>query len=121
MELQVGDCLANLPPGDFSQVMVTVVDCATPHIAEVYALLGRREDALRVLNLLVKRGRPVNLQVMARAYFALGDKDRGFEWLTKAFDQRSDFISIANVSPAFDGIRDDSRFNALIARLKLPD
>jgi hypothetical protein len=93
----------------------------SPHIAEVYALLGRREDALRVLNLLVKRGRPVNLQVMARAYFALGDKDRGFEWLTKAFDQRSDFISIANVSPAFDGIRDDSRFNALIARLKLPD
>lgn len=36
VELQVGDCLASLPPGDFSQVMVTVVDCATPHIAEVY-------------------------------------------------------------------------------------
>ena len=36
VELQVGDCLADLPPGDFSQVMVTVVDCATPHIAEVY-------------------------------------------------------------------------------------
>jgi eukaryotic-like serine/threonine-protein kinase len=92
----------------------------SPHIAEVYALLGRREDALRVLNGLVKRGGAVNLQVMARAYFALGDKDRGFEWLTKAFDQRSDFISIANVSPAFDGIRDDPRFKALVARLKLP-
>ena len=37
VQLQVGDCLADLPPGDFSQVMVTVVDCATPHIAEVYA------------------------------------------------------------------------------------
>ena len=37
VELQAGDCLADLPPADFSQVMVTVVDCATPHIAEVYA------------------------------------------------------------------------------------
>lgn len=37
VELQVGDCLGDLPPADFSQVMVTVVDCTTPHIAEVYA------------------------------------------------------------------------------------
>jgi hypothetical protein len=58
---------------------------------------------------------------MARAYFALGDKNRGFEWLTKAFDQRSGFISVANVNPAFDGIRDDPRFKALVARLTLPD
>jgi tetratricopeptide (TPR) repeat protein len=93
----------------------------SPQIAEVYARLGRREDALRVLNGLVKRGGALDLQVMARAYFALGDKERGFEWLTKAFDQRSGFISIANVNPAFDGIRDDPRFKALVARLKLPD
>jgi hypothetical protein len=99
-----------------------------PQLAGVYARLGRREDALRVLNGLVKQGRavnkqgwPVDPQVMAIAHFALGDKDRGFEWLTKAFDQRSDFISIANVSPAFDGIRHDPRFKALVARLKLPD
>jgi TolB-like protein len=93
----------------------------SPQIARVYARLGRRDEALRVLNGLVKRGRPLDLQAMAIAYFALGDKDRGFEWLTKAFDQRSGFISMANVSPAFDGIRDDPRFKALVARLKLPD
>ena len=28
---------------------------------------------------------------------------------------------MANVSPAFDGIRDDPRFKALVARLKLPN
>jgi tetratricopeptide (TPR) repeat protein len=93
----------------------------TPKIADVYARLGRREDALRVLNGLVKRREVVDLQVMAIAYFTLGDKDRGFEWLTKAFDQRSGFISMANVSPAFDDIRDDPRFKALVARLKLPN
>jgi hypothetical protein len=73
------------------------------------------------LNGVVKRGGAIDLQVMAIAYFALGDNDRGFEWLTKAFDQRSGFISMAKFSPLFDGIRDDPRFKALVARLKLPD
>jgi tetratricopeptide (TPR) repeat protein len=93
----------------------------SPHRAVVYARLGRREDALRVLNDLVTRGGRVDPQVMAIAYFALGDKDRGFEWLTKAFDQRSGFISAANINPGFDGVRDDPRFKALVARLNLPD
>jgi hypothetical protein len=101
----------------------------SPHLAAVYAHLGRREDALRVLKGLVnkqgravdKQARPVDPQVMAIAYFALGDKDRGFEWLTKAYDQRSGFISASNVNPAFDGVRSDPRFKALVARLKLPN
>jgi hypothetical protein len=36
IDLQVGDCVANLPPADLSRVTVTVVDCATAHLAEVY-------------------------------------------------------------------------------------
>jgi hypothetical protein len=36
IDLQVGDCVADLPPGDLSRVTVTVVDCATAHLAEVY-------------------------------------------------------------------------------------
>ena len=36
IDLQVGDCLADLPPADLSRVTVTVVDCATAHLAEVY-------------------------------------------------------------------------------------
>ncbi|VAZ84516.1 hypothetical protein LAUMK42_03339 [Mycobacterium persicum] len=34
--LQVGDCVADLPPADLSRITVTVVDCGTPHLAEVY-------------------------------------------------------------------------------------
>jgi hypothetical protein len=36
IDLQVGDCLADLPPSDPSVVTVSVVDCATAHAAEVY-------------------------------------------------------------------------------------
>jgi serine/threonine-protein kinase len=92
-----------------------------PYIAWAYAGLGRRDDALKVLNGLAQRGGGGDLQGMAISYFALGDKDRGFEWLTKAFDQRSGYVPWANVLPAFDGVRSDPRFKALVARLKLPN
>jgi|SRR5436305_2253251 hypothetical protein len=36
IDLQAGDCVADLPPIDLSRVTVTVVDCATPHLAEAY-------------------------------------------------------------------------------------
>ncbi|MBV8787441.1 MAG: hypothetical protein JOZ00_12215 [Mycobacterium sp.] len=36
IDLQVGDCVADLPPADLSRVTVTAVECATAHLAEVY-------------------------------------------------------------------------------------
>src|ERR1700757_4875586 len=36
IDLQAGNCVADLPPADLSRVTVTVVDCATAHLAEVY-------------------------------------------------------------------------------------
>ena len=36
IDLQVGDCVADLPPADLSRITVTIVDCATSHLAEVY-------------------------------------------------------------------------------------
>jgi hypothetical protein len=36
INLQVGECVTDLPPADLSRVTVTVVDCATAHLAEVY-------------------------------------------------------------------------------------
>ncbi|TVS88143.1 hypothetical protein [Mycobacterium helveticum] len=36
IDLEVGDCVSDLPPADLSRVTVTVVDCGTAHLAEVY-------------------------------------------------------------------------------------
>ncbi len=36
IDLQAGECVTDLPPPDLSRVTVTVVDCATAHLAEVY-------------------------------------------------------------------------------------
>ena len=53
IDLQLGDCLAELPPSDPSVVTVTVVDCLTAHAAEVYlrgpmAEIGRASCRERV-------------------------------------------------------------------------
>ena len=45
IDLQVGDCVADLPPADLSRVTVTVVDCATAHLAEVYLRAPMAVDA----------------------------------------------------------------------------
>ncbi|SOJ55994.1 hypothetical protein MSIMFB_03471 [Mycobacterium simulans] len=36
IDLQVGQCVADLPPADLSRITVTLTDCGTPHLAEVY-------------------------------------------------------------------------------------
>src|ERR1700757_497926 len=36
IDLQAGNCVTDLPPADLSRVTVTVVDCSTAHLAEVY-------------------------------------------------------------------------------------
>ncbi|WNG91138.1 septum formation family protein [Mycobacterium sp. ITM-2016-00318] len=37
-DLKVGDCLTEIPAVDTGAVTTTVVDCATPHLAEVFLL-----------------------------------------------------------------------------------
>ena len=43
--LSVGDCLAGPPPVDPAVVTVTVVDCAQPHLAEVFLRANIPVDA----------------------------------------------------------------------------
>jgi hypothetical protein len=53
-------------------------------------------------------------------YFALGDRDQGFQWLTRAFDQR-ELVVYVRADPRFDSVRSDPRFEALVRRLGMPD
>jgi len=83
----------------------------------VYAHAGRRDDALKVLGRMDRTTNPIGV---AEIYFALGDRDEGFKWLSKAIDQRQGFARWLNVSPLYDEFRADPRFAPLVARLKLP-
>ena len=56
----------------------------------------------------------------AGPYFWLGDLDRAFEYTGKAIDKRQGPIRWMNVSPQYDKVRSDPRFERLVARLNLP-
>jgi eukaryotic-like serine/threonine-protein kinase len=89
--------------------------------ARIYAKLGRRADALRVLPNAIKTATNANRSMMlATVYFALGDKDEGFKILEKVFNQRIN-ADLVKVEPLFDNVRSDPRMQRLLAMLKLPE
>jgi len=57
---------------------------------------------------------PFNLAVI---YGGLGDKRRAWEWLEKAYDERSPSLNLLKLSPAFTGLRGDPRFAAMVRSL----
>ena len=50
---------------------------------------------------------------------ALGDKERAFVWLEKAYQARSDTLLFLKVDPKYDSLRSDPRFSELVKRLNL--
>jgi TolB-like protein/DNA-binding winged helix-turn-helix (wHTH) protein/Flp pilus assembly protein TadD len=60
--------------------------------------------------------------LMVYAYIGAGDKDRAFAWLEKAYKLHS-FAGLTNlkVSPLYDPVRDDPRFENLLQRAGLAE
>jgi hypothetical protein len=53
-------------------------------------------------------------------YEGLGDKDRAFQWLAKAFEERSPILAYyLKVDPLGDRLRPDPRFADLLRRMNL--
>jgi len=88
-------------------------------LSRIYARLGRRQEAQATLAKAI-RAEPPYVLGLALAYFELGDKDRCFEWLNKSVDDRQN-VMFWKVDPKLDPVRSDPRFQALIARLKVPE
>jgi hypothetical protein len=50
-----------------------------------------------------------------------GNKDKAFEWLDKAYEQRDgQVITLITSDPMWKNLRDDPRFLAFVRRLGLP-
>lgn len=96
-------------------------DVITPH-AYVLAKAGRRQEALAKLDELREFSKPRDPAPIriAIVHIALGDTDRAFEWLHKAVEARDWQMAMLKVEPAFDSLRSDPRFTALLERVGLP-
>ncbi len=90
-------------------------------LAYVYAMSGRREDAMKVVDELIERSRKeyISPLFIAWAYIGLGDKDRVFEWLEKAYENRSGLFVHLKVDPVYDALRSDPRYVTLLQKMGL--
>jgi hypothetical protein len=57
---------------------------------------------------------------IALAYIGLEDTERAFQWLEKAFVDRSMRPDFMSYDPMYDSLRSDPRFQDLLRRAGLP-
>jgi tetratricopeptide (TPR) repeat protein len=90
-------------------------------LANAYALAGERAKALSALDELkaVSRQRYVSPLDFAVIYTGLGDRDSAFQWLEKAYQERTMRIQELP-QPHFDSLRSEPRFRDLMRRIGLP-
>jgi serine/threonine-protein kinase len=59
----------------------------------------------------------VSPMAFAYLYAALDEKDHAFEWLEKAYAERSPWMAYIKTDPQFEGLRADPRFTRLLQRI----
>jgi len=90
-------------------------------IARVYALAGDKSTGRKLLGLLQElQEMYVPRFLIARIYIGLGEYDEAFAWLEEAYKLREGGLVWLGVSPIYDPLRNDPRFQVLQRRIGLP-
>jgi hypothetical protein len=96
---------------------------ATASLAHGYAMIDRRAEAERILRDLERKSKSVYVSpyTVATIYAGLGDKDKSFEFMERAFQERSLEVSWhLKADLRIDSLRSDPRFQVLLRRVRLP-
>jgi eukaryotic-like serine/threonine-protein kinase len=90
-------------------------------LANIHAMAGRHREAEHVLEEVVTLARTeyVSPFAMAQPYLRLGQYDRAFEWLERAFEERSNGMVYLAVEPVLAPVRSDPRYLDLLKRVGL--
>lgn len=93
------------------------------NLAYALALSGQRDEAVQIALDLERRWPEENFQptLIAKVWFGLGDADRAFYWLEKAWTERDSSLMVLNVEPWYDPYRSDARFQDLVRRMRLDE
>jgi tetratricopeptide (TPR) repeat protein len=95
---------------------------AAAALGHAFAVIGRRAEAEKILRDMEQKAKSayVSNYLIATIYAGLGQKDRAFEFLEKAYRERSLDISWAlKADVRFDNLRSDPRFKSLLRRVGL--
>jgi TolB-like protein/Flp pilus assembly protein TadD len=90
-------------------------------LAVTYQKLGRGANAGAALSRLRAREGESGAGDYSVVYAQWGDTDRALAWLETAMRLRDPFLQMLKISPAFDPLRKEPRFQAIVRELKFPD
>jgi tetratricopeptide (TPR) repeat protein len=87
----------------------------------MYALAGRRADALRVVEQMTERAKRAYVSPAARGliWVALGEKDRGYALLGQACAQSDWMLLEVKMDPLLESLRAEPRFHDLLKCIHL--
>jgi serine/threonine-protein kinase len=90
-------------------------------IVRALAALDRRDEAEAILSRLDEESRQqyVRHEILAMGYAAMGDVDRAFGCLERAFQARSAGLIYLHLDPGYAPLRADARFGELVRRIGL--
>jgi TolB-like protein/cytochrome c-type biogenesis protein CcmH/NrfG len=89
-------------------------------IADAYSISNKRSDALNLLELWeqIAGERYVDATHISSLNLALDRRDRAFEWLNRAFEERSPLLPAIKSVPIYpDKLGSDLRYHALLRRI----
>jgi tetratricopeptide (TPR) repeat protein len=95
----------------------------TAGLAHAYAGAGQRANAEKILRELLQKSKTsyVSPYMIATIYAGLNDKNKAFEFLEKAYQERSpDIPYFLKADLRVDNLRSDPRFQDLLRRVGLP-
>ncbi len=103
------------------QMMASSVRSYDAFIVRALAELDRRDEAEEILARLERESKEhyVRPEFMAMGYAWLGDMDRAFGFLERAFQTRSAGLIFLHVDPGYKPLRGDPRFDQLVKRIGL--
>jgi len=90
------------------------------YLGAAYAGAGKRKQARDILKQLLTGKNYVSPGELAVLYAALGEREKAFASLEDAHARRDLQLQYLNVDPAFDSLREDSRFQDLLRRMNFP-
>jgi TolB-like protein/Tfp pilus assembly protein PilF len=88
----------------------------------VHGFLGSREKTREILGNILSGSYKgyVSPAAIGAAYYLLGDRDEGYKWVKKAYEEHDVSLVFCNKWPILAPLRADPRFVELLGKMRLP-
>ncbi|TXS94189.1 hypothetical protein FV139_11365 [Parahaliea maris] len=86
-------------------------------LARTLALSGQRDEAQSLLTGLVRSGDYLPSYEVAKAWLALGERDKAYSWLRRALAERSHSMVFLGIDPQWQAARDDAAYKSILAEV----